>query len=172
MRNVYLVGMMGSGKTSTGRALARLMKLPFVDLDERIMERTGRSINDIFKSEGEPYFRKVEREVLDQAAQGTSQVVATGGGAVLDPANGERMRQSGLVIYLKTSIAVLWERVKHKKNRPLLGVEDPEKALADLYQKRVASYESLADKIFLTDRKTAESVALEIFKTCFEKAAK
>ena len=173
MRNIYLIGMMGSGKTTSGRALAKLMGLGFVDLDERIMERTGRSINDIFKSDGEPYFRKVEREVLMQVAAKQGQVVATGGGVVLDPANGERMRQTGLMIYLKTSAEVLWERVKHKKDRPLLGVQDPEKALAGLYQTRLSYYESFADKTFLTDRKTPESVALEIFKTCFEsKAAK
>lgn len=169
MKNVYLVGMMGSGKTTSGRALAKLLALPFVDLDDRIVERAGHSVNDIFKTEGESYFRNMETELLNQVAEKANQVVATGGGIVVDPPNRERMRSTGLVIYLKTSLDILWERVKEKKDRPLLQSSDPKKSLADLFYKRTPLYESSSDKVFLTDRKSPEAVALEIYKTCFEK---
>mgnify|MGYP001563273272 CR=1 FL=1 len=169
MKNVYLVGMMGSGKTSSGRALARLLALPFVDLDDDITERDGHSINDIFESKGEPYFRTLERELLLQVSRKTDQVIATGGGIVLDPANRLRMRETGHVIYLKTGLPVLWDRVKEKKDRPLLSGPDREQALAGLFYARTPLYESSSDKVFLTDQKSPEAVALEIYKACFEK---
>jgi len=168
MRNTYLIGMMGSGKTTSGRALARLLDVPFVDLDERIVERAGRSINEIFQTEGEPYFRRLERELLAQVSGNQGQVVATGGGIVLDRANGAQMRRTGLVVYLRTSFEVLWERVQEVRDRPLLRARDPRKALAELCRERVPLYENVSDRIFLTDRKTSEAVALEIFKACFE----
>ena len=169
MKNIYLIGMMGSGKTTSGRALAKLLKSPFVDLDERIVEHVGHSINDIFKTHGEPYFRKIENELLAGVSVETNQVVATGGGIVINSSNRERMKSTGLVIYLKTSLNVLWERVKEKKDRPLLGGTDPEKALAGLFYVRVPLYEASSEKVFITDGKSPEAVAVEIYKTCFEK---
>ena len=160
---------MGSGKTTTGRELARLTSLPFTDLDDCIVERTGKSINEIFLQEGEPYFRKVESELLLEASHREDQIIATGGGIVLDSSNRNRMKATGFVIYLKTSPNVLWERVKNKKDRPLLRGRDPEKALADLYRSRTPVYEASFDKTFLTDGKSSEAVALEIYKVCFEK---
>ena len=169
MKNIYLVGMMGSGKTTSGKALAKLLGLPFVDLDERIVEQAGYSINDIFKTEGEPYFRNVESQLLAQVSRTTDQVIATGGGIVINSINSERMRSTGFVIYLKTSLDVLWERVKEKKDRPLLQFPDPRKSLAALFYKRTPLYELSSEKVFLTDHKSPEAVALEIYKTCFEK---
>ena len=169
MKNVYLIGMMGSGKTTSGRALAKLLAVSFVDLDDRIVEEAGHSINDIFKTEGEPYFRGVETKLLTRLSKLENQVVATGGGVVLDSSNREHMRNTGLVIYLKTSLDVLWERVKEKKDRPLLKSSDPKESLKDLFYKRTPLYESSSDKFFLTDHKLPEAVGLEIYKTCFEK---
>ena len=160
---------MGSGKTTTGQELARLLSLSFVDLDNQIVERTGKSINDIFSKEGEPYFRSVESELLVNTSRETDCVVATGGGIAINAFNRERMKSTGLVVYLKTSLDVLWERVKGKKDRPLLRGTDPKKALANLFYERTPFYESSSDKIFLTDRKSPEAIALEIYKTCFEK---
>ena len=168
MKNVYLIGMMGSGKTATGRELATFLKFQFVDLDDLIMERAGQSINDIFRTEGEPYFRRLESEILYEVAARTGQVAATGGGIVLNPQNGARMKETGMVIYLKTSLEVLWERVKAKKDRPLLTTQNPRKTLADLLRERSLSYEEIADKTFSTDQKSSEAVALEIYKACFE----
>lgn len=168
MKNIYLIGMMGSGKTTTGRELARLLSLPFVDLDDRIVERAGKSINDIFATEGEPYFRSLENELLLQTSRQKDQVVATGGGIVLDSSNQDRMKATGLVVYLKTSPGVLWERVKNKKDRPLLHGSDPKKALLDLFYNRAPLYEVSSNKTFLTDSKSSEAVALEIYEVCFE----
>ena len=167
MKNVYLIGMMGSGKTTSGRALAKLLSLPFVDLDDQIVECTGRSINEIFKKEGESYFRNLESRLLNQVSRGAAQVVAPGGGVVLNPANSQQMKNTGLVVYLKTSLNVLWDRVKGKKDRPLLQSPDPKKSLAALYYKRAPLYENSAAKVFLTDYKSSENVALEIYKACF-----
>ena len=169
MKNIYLIGMMGSGKSTSGRALAKLLALSFIDLDDRIVEQTGRSINDIFKTEGESFFRDVESKLLVQVSRETDQVVATGGGIVLNPLNREHMKDTGVVIYLKTNLDVLWERVKGKKDRPLLGLSDPKKSLADLFHKRAPLYEASSDQVFVTDHKSSEAVALEIYKTCFEK---
>lgn len=168
MRNIYLIGMMGSGKTSSGRELARLLGVSFVDLDELVAERAGRSINEIFKFEGEPFFRALERNVLEEVASRSDQVVATGGGSILDPLNRERMRRTGITIYLKASLPTLWERVKQKKDRPLLETRNPQEMLAYLFRLRGPLYEAEADKTFLTDRKSPEEIALEIYKTCFE----
>ena len=169
MKNVYLIGMMGSGKSTTGRELARLMGISFVDLDDLIVDRVGRSINQIFRTEGEPYFRKTETELLRDVSVRTDQVVATGGGIVLDSSNSDRLKKTGFVIYLRTSLEVLWERVKAKKDRPLLATKNPQKALADILRERSLFYKAIADKTFLTDQKTPEAVALEIFNACFAK---
>ena len=169
MKNIYLIGMMGSGKTTTGKALAKMMGLPFVDLDEQIAEHAGHSINDIFKTEGEPYFRSIESELLLRVSQKSGQVVATGGGIVINPSNRARMKNTGAVIYLKTGLDVLWQRVKGKTDRPLLQASNPRKALEDLHGQRAPLYEEECDQIFLTDGKTPEAVALEIHGKCFAK---
>ncbi len=166
---MYLIGMMGSGKTTSGRALAKLLSVPFVDLDDQIIEHEGASINEIFGKKGEPHFRKVEAELLKQVSKTTNQVVATGGGVVIESSNREQMQNSGSVIYLKTSLDVLWERVRQKKDRPLLKSSDPKKSLADLFYKRTPLYETSSENFFLTDHKSPEAVAREIYKACFEK---
>jgi len=168
MKNVYLVGMMGSGKTTTGKALAKMLGVRFVDLDEQIVERVGRSINDIFKMEGELYFRNVESELLLQVSKDSNQIVATGGGIVINPSNSARMKSTGLVVYLKTGLDALWQRVKAKTDRPLLSTSDPRKALEGLHSERTPLYEENSDQTFLTDGKSPEAVALEIYRKSFE----
>ncbi len=168
MKNVYLIGMMGSGKTTTGRALAKLLSIPFVDLDEKIVEKAGRSINEIFKTKGEHYFRELEMEVLIKVSSSSNQVIATGGGIVISPANRMTMKTTGLVIYLKTSVDVLWERVKEKKDRPLLATQNPKQTFLELFQSRTPLYMEISDKFFLTDKKASEAVAQEIFQGCFQ----
>lgn len=167
MKNIYLIGMMGSGKTSTGHELAKLLRIRFVDLDDLIVEETHQSINDIFKKEGEAYFRCIESEVLNQVASGSDQVVATGGGIILKTENVEKMNHTGIIVYLKTSIEVLWERVKTATDRPLLKTKNPQKTLADILRDRAFLYESAKTKIFLTDQKSPKEVADEIYRTCF-----
>jgi len=168
MKNTYLIGMMGSGKTTTGCALAKLLSVPFVDLDDQIIQKAGRSINEIFKTKGEYYFRDLETEALKNVSGSSNQVVATGGGIVMNPENQTRLKTTGLVIYLKTSMDVLWERVKDKKDRPLLATSNPKQTFSELFRFRGPLYIESASKIFLTDYKTPEAVAQEIYKACFQ----
>ena len=162
MKNLYLVGMMGSGKSSTGEALASELALPFVDLDEEIVRKVRMSINDIFATRGEPYFRKVEKDELSLCAKKRDQVIATGGGVVLDPENTAFMKQTGLVIYLRTSLEVLWQRVQRKSDRPLLKTAHPLEVFARLFAERKAIYESIYDYSVNTESKTPSQVAREI----------
>ena len=125
MRNIYLVGMMGSGKTETARALAKILSLHAVDLDELITGEEKRSINKIFEVDGEAYFREVESRILAQVSIKKNQVVATGGGTVLKESNRHILLQTGHVIYLRTRLEMLAERLKSMKDRPLLKAADP-----------------------------------------------
>lgn len=168
MKNIYLIGMMGSGKTTTGRALAQMLQMPFIDLDDLIVEKSGKTINELFASEGEPYFRDLESKLLAEVVKKENQIIATGGGAVINAKNAELLKQTGLIIYLKTGFPVLWERVKTKKDRPLLKNQDPQKTLAELLEKRAPIYESLTKMTFQTDGKTPEAVAQDIFNARFK----
>ena len=168
MKNVYLIGMMGSGKTTTGQALAKLLSVPFVDLDEQIVQTAGHSINEIFKTKGEPYFRQLEADVLRKVSGSSGQVVATGGGIVINSENRAKLKSTGFVIYLKTGINTLWDRVKTKKDRPLLATADPKQTFTELFQFRAPLYAESSERVFLTDHKTPEAVAQEIYKACFQ----
>ncbi|MBM3249213.1 MAG: shikimate kinase, partial [Candidatus Omnitrophica bacterium] len=131
-KNIALVGFMGAGKTVVGKALARHLGMIFVDSDETIVERERRSINDIFAKDGEPYFRKVEKEVIKEISQRDGLVIACGGGAVLDKDNMLNLQRNGVVIYLQTSADVIFERTKNYDHRPLLNVENPKKQIEDI----------------------------------------
>lgn len=172
MKNVYLIGMMGSGKTTTGRALAKLLSVPFVDLDEQIVQKAGHSINDIFKTQGEAYFRNLETEVLKMISAQSDQVVATGGGIVINPENRSRLKMTGQVIYLKASVNVLWERVKFNKARPLLATANPRRTFLELFESRTPLYSENSNHVFVTDRKIPETVAREIYQACFNEKNK
>lgn len=169
MNNIYLIGMMGSGKSSTGRELARLMALSFVDLDEMIEKKVGRVIGEIFKKDGEPYFRRVESEVLNQVAAQSGQSIATGGGIVLDPSNCDLMKRTGDIIYLKTSLEVLWERVQSGRSRPLLETPNPKESLSGCLKERTPIYKELSNWSFVTDNKSPNAVALEIYQKRYKK---
>ena len=167
MKNIYLIGMMGSGKTATGFALSRILKIPFVDVDEMIVKRAGKTINNIFADHDEVFFRGVEREVLASVAARTDQVISTGGGIVLDPANQAVMKTTGTVIYLNTGLETLWKRVRARSDRPLLLTDDPKKTLETIFLVRKTLYEQTADFVFLTDDNTPHGLAEEIVRTCF-----
>lgn len=164
MPNVYLTGMMGSGKSVTGKKLAAALGYAFIDLDEWIQERTHKTIVEIFASEGEGYFRDQESKALEEVCASGPRVVATGGGTILKTANIEKMRRSGKIVFLETSLNVLWDRVKEKKDRPLLRGGKPQEKLAQILAARQSLYESHCDFKVLTDGKTAETVAAEIEK--------
>lgn len=162
MNNLYLVGMMGSGKSVTGKKLASLLQYSFVDLDQWIEEREKCSITEIFEKKGEEFFREIEAWLLKEISSGVPRVIATGGGAVLRRENVTLMRGTGKIIFLETSPDVLWQRVKHKKDRPLLRGADPEGKLRQIFSYRQALYEQASDLKVNTDGQTAEAVAEKI----------
>jgi shikimate kinase len=156
--NIFLVGMMGSGKTTLGRALAQRLQLPFVDTDRLLVERTGVPVTTIFEIEGEEGFRKRESAVIAELAQGEGRVVATGGGAVLSAANRELMRAHGTVIYLRARLESLWERTRHDTTRPLLATPNPRATLADLLLARDPLYREAAHVVVDTGSQSANTL--------------
>jgi shikimate kinase len=142
--NIFLVGMMGAGKTSVGRVLAKHLNKVFYDSDHVIEQRTGVKIPVIFEIEGEPGFRHRESMVLDELTALDGIVLATGGGAVLAPENRERLRTRGTVVYLRASVKDLLNRTRHDKNRPLLQTADPRARLNELFEIRDPLYREIA----------------------------
>lgn len=142
---IYLVGMMGAGKTTVGKKLAKSLECRFVDLDQQIEQSTGVTVSTIFEIEGEAGFRQREANALEKAASETGLVVATGGGIVLSPMNRARMAASGYVAYLQAPAEQLYARTKHDKNRPLLQVPDPLTRIRCLVEKRDPLYREVAD---------------------------
>ncbi len=145
--NVYLVGMMGAGKTTVGKKLAKVLGQPFFDLDRVIEKANGVSVSTIFEIEGEAGFRHRESQALGQMATGVSQVIATGGGVVLSPLNRARLVQSGFVVYLQAGPELLFERTRHDKGRPLLKVSDPLTRIRTLVKQRDPLYREVSDLI-------------------------
>ena len=142
--SIFLVGMMGAGKTSVGRVLAKRLQKTFYDSDHVIEDRTGVKIPVIFEIEGEAGFRVRESAVVDELTALCDIVLATGGGAVLSEKNRERMRARGTVVYLRASLRDLLNRTRHDKNRPLLQATDPRVRLTELYEKRDPLYREVA----------------------------
>lgn len=146
-RTVVLVGMMGSGKTAVGRALAQQLNVPFVDSDAAIEQAAASSIADIFARDGEAFFRKREAEVLRRLLSGPPGIVSTGGGAFLAEANRDVIEQMGMAVWLDADLEILWERVRHKDTRPLLRTADPKATLAKLFMDRNPTYSLAGLKI-------------------------
>lgn len=150
--NLYLVGLMGAGKTTVGRLLARHYGCAFHDSDHEIEARTGVKIPIIFEIEGEAGFRKREEGVIAELTAMTGIVLATGGGAVLSAITRDNLRKNGVVIYLRGTPEHLYERTRHDRNRPLLQTEDPLARLRELYQQRDPLYREVADIVVDTGR--------------------
>ncbi|MEO8345160.1 MAG: shikimate kinase [Betaproteobacteria bacterium] len=150
--NLFLVGLPGAGKSTLGRQLARRLNKRFVDADAELEQRLGVSIPTIFEIEGEAGFRDREEVTMAELTQLSEIVLSTGGGAVLRPANRLRLRENGTVLYLHADPAVLWERVRHNRNRPLLQTAEPQNRLVTLYMERDALYREVADHVVESDR--------------------
>jgi shikimate kinase len=143
--SIFLVGMMGAGKTSVGRVLAKRLQKTFYDSDHVIEDRTGVKIPVIFEIEGEAGFRVRESAIVDELTALRDIVLATGGGAVLSEKNRDRLRTRGTVIYLRASVRDLLSRTRHDKNRPLLlQAADPRARLTELYETRDPLYRQVA----------------------------
>jgi len=161
--NIALTGMMGSGKTTIGRKLIKLLKgFVFVDTDEETVKSEGRTINDIFEQSGEEYFRKKETDILKRILQNDNQIISTGGGILKSSGNIEYLRQRAHVIYLKANAETLYERVKNNKERPLLNCEDMKEKIELLLEERKEMYENSANVIIAADKLTADEIAHEI----------
>ena len=162
LRNLFLIGPMGAGKSAVGRHLARLLHLEFVDSDEEIETRTGVDIPFIFEKEGEEGFRKREVKVIDELSQRDGVVLATGGGAIVDPESRSRLGARGFVVYLYTSVKQQLERTRSGRERPLLENDNREKVLQDMMDERDQLYREISDLIVETDGRRVQTVAREI----------
>ena len=139
-RTIVLVGMMGAGKSSIGRRLASEFNLPFVDADTEIETAAGMSIPEIFEAHGEPYFRSGEARVIARLLEGGPQVLASGGGAFINPQTRALIRARGISVWLKADLEVLLRRIKRRSDRPLLKTDDPEQTLKQLIAERYPIY--------------------------------
>ncbi|MDR1702942.1 MAG: shikimate kinase [Sporomusaceae bacterium] len=141
MKNIVLIGFMGTGKTSVGRLLAARLNRQFVDIDKKIEIENKMSVSEIFELHGEHHFRQLESEVIKKVARQTNVVIATGGGAVLRRENRLSLRKNGLIVSLSADLDTIAERTAPSLNRPLLEVGDKKKAIASLLAKRASLYE-------------------------------
>lgn len=140
IKNIILVGFMGSGKTAVGQALAMELGWSYVDSDDAIEDKEKRLISAIFDADGEEYFRRVEEEMLEEICASRDQVIATGGGAVTRSKNQGTFKKNGVSVYLYTDKNVIWQRVKEHTHRPLLNVDDPQGKIQELLEKRDSFY--------------------------------
>ena len=162
--NIFIVGPMGSGKSTVGKIISSELFLNFFDTDEEIETRTGASIDWIFDLEGEDGFRKRESNILEEMVQQNSIVLSTGGGIILSESNRELLSSRGTVFYLATPIKVQLERTSKDKDRPLLKNGDPGKILEELHVARESLYEEVAGYIVNTEGKSSQEVSTEIIK--------
>jgi shikimate kinase len=161
-RNLFLVGMMGAGKTTVGRLIARRLRRRFVDSDQEIERRCGVRIPVIFDIEGEVGFRQRESQAIATLTASDGIVLATGGGAVLAEENRKCLASRGTVVYLHALPETLYARVCHDRNRPLLSTPDPLGRLRELYAERDPLYRSVADLIVETGTQSVHALAAEL----------
>jgi len=163
-RNVFLIGPMGAGKSAVGRQLSRMLHVAFMDSDEEVESRTGVDIPFIFEKEGEAGFRKREAAVIEDLSSRDGIVLATGGGAVVDPESRNHLGARGFVVYLHTTIAQQLARTRRGRERPLLESGDREAILAELMELRDPMYREIADMVVETDGRKVRMVAEEILE--------
>jgi shikimate kinase len=163
-QHLVLIGLMGSGKSSVGRRLATLTGLPYVDTDWLIEAQMRKSITEIFTQFGEARFRELEHEMIGKALSDCMpNVISTGGGAVINPANRELLWQHGWVVYLQADAELMWERTSRDQNRPLLQTQNPRARIAELLRERAPLYEQADFTVNIRGQGIAQ-VAGEIFK--------
>lgn len=161
-KNIILVGLMGAGKSTIGRQLAKRRKAPFYDSDKIIEERTGVNIPTIFEIEGENGFRDREQQVIADLVTLPGIVLATGGGSVLRADNRANLKAGGVVIYLRATAEQLYSRIRHDKGRPLMQTANPLQTLRDLLKAREQYYLEVADIVVPTGKQRATSIVRTI----------
>ena len=162
VKSVFLVGLMGAGKTTVGRALARELKFRFIDSDHEIEHRTGVPIPTIFEIEGEAGFRQREKQLIEELTAQDGILLATGGGAILDADNRQCLHERGTVVYLAATPQVLHDRTRHDRNRPLLQVDDRLGVLENLYTFRDPLYRETAHLVVEISHGSAAQVVRRI----------
>ena len=162
--NLFLVGLMGAGKTTVGKLLAKHLGKLFIDSDHEIERRTGVKVHLIFELEGEAGFRARETAVIDELTQQENIVLATGGGAILYAENREALHNRGTVIYLRANVEDLWRRTRHDKNRPLLQTENPRARLQQLLLERDPLYRETAHLVIDTGEQNVQKLVRQLEK--------
>ncbi len=160
MKNIALVGFMGTGKSTIAALLAKKLQLGYVDLDGKIEEKEGMRIVDIFSQKGEPYFRKVEKDIVAEISLNEGKIIACGGGVVLDEENVKNLKKSGFMICLEAAPEVILKRTKNYKYRPLLNVADPKLKIDELLKKRKPYYAKADYTVDTSGLNTREVAAL------------
>ena len=160
-KNIVLIGMMGSGKTIVGQALAQRLKCPLLSTDALIVAKAKRPISEIVAKDGWECFRQLEHKIVVQAAKKKGIVIDCGGGVVLDPLNLEHLKKNGIIFYLKASPSVIYKRIKGDQNRPLVHVPNPLAQIKKIYKERLPLYNQ-ADHVILTNDPSIDSVIVQI----------
>lgn len=160
--NIFLIGFMGAGKSTVARAMKKHYGMRLIEMDEQIEKQEKMSVPKIFEVHGEPYFRKLETDLLEGLSSQENTVVSCGGGVPMRVCNVEAMRKSGKVIYLSTSPQQIYERVKTSHNRPLLEGNMNVEYISDLLSQRLPKYMEAADAVVSTDGKSVEDICKEI----------
>lgn len=158
MKNIILIGFMGSGKTSFGKWLCNHTGMSFIDTDEEIVKLENRSINDIFATDGEEYFRDLETKLLESLLSVDNSIISMGGGTPIREQNGELLKKLGTVVYLRTTVSTLCKRLSRDKSRPLLAGGNLREKITSLMDKREHIYVQRADVIIDTDNKRFEDI--------------
>jgi len=161
MRNIVLVGFMGSGKTTVGKLVSDRTGMPLIDMDRIIEERAGKTINEIFADEGEAHFRSLERSLVKELAATEGHVISTGGGIVLNPDNIADFEKTGLVVCLLVDAETVLDRLRHDTSRPLLA-GDKEARIIELLESRKPLYEAISHTINTSRRPSPMPTAQEI----------
>ena len=167
-RNIYLVGPMGSGKTTIGQRLAKLLGLRFLDCDHELETQTGASVGLIFDVEGEEGFRARETRMLEELTKRSGVLVATGGGVVLREENRKMLSETGLVVYLRTPVNQQLRRLGRDRSRPLLQTPDRKQKLSLLAEQRNPLYREIADIVFPAQNRGLDAVAADLADTIRE----
>jgi len=163
MKHIVLIGFMGAGKTSVGKSLAHELEIPFVDMDDEIVKKTGMSITEIFAEYGEPYFREIETNVLGELLDLEERhVISAGGGVPMQEVNRPLLRQAGVVIYLKADTQVLVKRLQGDTTRPILHGGDLREKITTLQTSRAPVYEKVCDFQVVTDEKSLAEIVNEV----------
>ena len=160
--NIFLIGLMGSGKTSIGKILAKKLKKNFFDIDHEIINKMNLTISEIFEKYGEKKFREMESEILDTLTMDENAVISTGGGIILNKKNISKMRTIGIIVHLDIDIKTQIFRVKNTKNRPLLDGENLQDKLKQMKQKRDKIYKKISNITILVTKKNKSRIVTEI----------